>query len=191
MPWLILLFIALPLAELYVIIEIGSAIGALPTIAILFGDGVLGAVLLRAQGRTAWRRFNAALAEGRMPGREIFDGAMILVGGALLLTPGFITDGVGVLLLLPPSRALLRRALARRVAGRAASGGPVFAWGRVGRQPGRGADDRRRAGRRAGGREPGDPWSRPTGTPYDVEGTAEEVQRAERELPDASDDGHR
>lgn len=191
MPWLILLFIALPLAELYVIIEIGSAIGALPTIAILFGDGVLGAVLLRAQGRTAWRRFNAALAEGRMPGREIFDGAMILVGGALLLTPGFITDGVGVLCLLPPSRALLRGALARRVARRTESGGPVFVWGRSGRPPGRGTGHRWPPGRGAGGRERGDPWSGPTRTPYDVEGTAEEIRRGERELPDASDDGHR
>ena len=69
-----LVFIVLPIAEIYVIIKVGEAIGAVPTIALLIGDAFLGAALLRSQGRAAWRRFNQALAEGRVPGREIFDG---------------------------------------------------------------------------------------------------------------------
>ena len=65
---------------------------------------MLGAMLLRAQGRTVWRRFNAALSEGRMPHREVMDGVLVIFGGAFLITPGFITDIFGVLLLLPPTR---------------------------------------------------------------------------------------
>ena len=110
---LILLFIVVPIAELYVIIKVGEAIGILPTLAILIGDALLGSLLLRQQGRTAWRRFNAAIAENRFPGREAADGVMVAVGGTLLLTPGFITDVFGLLLLLPPSRAVIRRGLWR------------------------------------------------------------------------------
>jgi UPF0716 protein FxsA len=108
---LVALFIAVPILELYAIIEIGGAIGVLPTLALLLAMSLLGAALLRQQGRGAWRRFNAALAEGRFPGREVADGLMITVGGALLLTPGFVTDGVGLLLLVPPTRAVARRLL--------------------------------------------------------------------------------
>jgi len=110
---LILVFIALPIAELYVIIQVGEAIGALPTIAILVADSIVGSLLLRTQGRGAWRRFRAALAEGRVPAREVLDGALVIFGGAFLITPGFITDALGVVLLLPPTRALVRRALVR------------------------------------------------------------------------------
>jgi UPF0716 protein FxsA len=116
---LVLLFIVLPIAELYVIIQIGGAIGVLPTLALLVVDSVVGAALARSQSRAAWDRFNRALAEGRVPGREIFHGAMIILGGALLLTPGFITDVFGLLLLIPPTRELLRRFLARSVSKRA------------------------------------------------------------------------
>ena len=112
---LILLFIVLPIAELYVIIQVGGAIGVLPTLAILVADSLIGAALARSQSRAAWERFNRALAEGRIPGREVFDGAMIILGGALLLTPGFITDIVGILLLVPPTRAALRLFLSRTV----------------------------------------------------------------------------
>src|SRR5206468_1584555 len=107
---LILVFIVVPIAELYVIIQVGEAIGALPTIAILIADSVLGALLLRAQGRTAWGRFRAAMAEGRVPAREVLDGALVIFGGAFLITPGFITDVIGIVLLLPPTRAVVRRA---------------------------------------------------------------------------------
>src|SRR5437016_878349 len=111
LPLLILLFIVVPIAELYVIIQVGQTIGALPTIAILIADSVIGSMLLRAQGRGAWRRFQRALAEGRVPAREVLDGALVIFGGAFLITPGFITDVVGVLLLLPPTRAVVRRML--------------------------------------------------------------------------------
>ena len=89
---LIGLFIAVPILELYVIVKVGGLIGVLPTLVLLFGMSLLGATLLRHQGRGAWQRFNRALAERRFPGHEVADGLMITIGGALLLTPGFITD---------------------------------------------------------------------------------------------------
>jgi UPF0716 protein FxsA len=106
---LIALFIVVPIAELYVIIKVGELIGVWPTLALLLADALLGALLLRHQGRGAWRRFNAALAERRFPGREVADGLMIAVGATLLLTPGFITDIFGFILLVPPTRAIVRR----------------------------------------------------------------------------------
>jgi UPF0716 protein FxsA len=109
MAVLIALFIIVPIVELWVIIEIGSLIGVLPTIALLLADALLGSLLLRHQGRGAWRRFNAALAERRFPGREVADGLLIAIGGTLLLTPGFVTDIFGVILLVPPTRAIVRR----------------------------------------------------------------------------------
>jgi UPF0716 protein FxsA len=115
---LVLLFIAVPLAELAVIIQVGQAIGVWWTIAILLADSLLGAWLMRHQGRTAWRRFNEALQGGRIPTREVLDGALVIFGGALLLTPGFITDIFGLVLLIPPTRALVRAVLARRFARR-------------------------------------------------------------------------
>ena len=123
--FLVVIFIVLPIAELYVIIQVGGAIGVLPTIAILVADSFLGAFLLRSQGRAAWERFNLRLREGRVPGREVFDGAMIILGGALLLTPGFITDIVGLFLLIPPTRAIFR-GFVSRMARRRVSVGWVF-----------------------------------------------------------------
>ena len=113
LPALLLLFIVVPLAELYVIWQVGDWLGILPTLALLLLDSVLGGVLMRSQGRAAWRRFNAALSRGRPPAREVVDGALVILGGALLLTPGFLTDALGLALLIPPSRALVRRALVR------------------------------------------------------------------------------
>lgn len=115
---LVLLFIVVPILELYVIIQIGMAIGVLPTIGLLILDSVLGAALMRSQGRSAWARFNGALAEGRVPGREVLDGALVIFGGALLLTPGFLSDILGLTLLLPPTRALVRKILVARFADR-------------------------------------------------------------------------
>lgn len=112
---LALLFVLVPIAELYVILKVGDAIGVAPTILLLAADSLIGAILLRSQGRTVWRRFNEALAARRMPHREILDGIGVVFGGALLLTPGFITDVVGLALLLPPSRAAIRRLLTRRI----------------------------------------------------------------------------
>lgn len=111
MAILVALFIAVPILELYVIIKVGGLIGVLPTIALLLAVSLLGAALLRHEGRGAWRRFNESIAERRFPGREVADGLLITLGGALLLTPGFITDAVGLLLLLPPTRAIARRLL--------------------------------------------------------------------------------
>jgi UPF0716 protein FxsA len=157
MPLLLLvaLFIAIPIAELYVIIQVGQAIGALPTIAILLADSIIGSLLLRSQGRTAWRRFNEALGAGRVPAREVLDGALVIFGGAFLITPGFLTDIVGILLLLPPTRALVRRLTVRVFARR-------FVVSAVGTAGAAGA----RATRR-----------RPNGAnaTHDVEGTAVEV----------------
>jgi UPF0716 protein FxsA len=112
---LLVLFIVVPIAELYVIFQVGDAIGVLPTVALLAADSVLGSVLLRNQGRSVWRQFNQALTEGRMPHREVLDGVAVIFGGAFLITPGFLTDVFGLLLLLPPTRAAIRRFAARRI----------------------------------------------------------------------------
>ena len=119
LPFLLVVFIVVPIAELYVIIQVGHAIGALPTGGLLLLDSVLGSALLRGQGRATWRRFNAALGSGRPPAREVLDGALVIFGGAFLISPGFLTDIVGLLLLLPPTRAVLRRALVRNFTNRA------------------------------------------------------------------------
>jgi UPF0716 protein FxsA len=115
---LVLLFIVVPIVEIYVIIQVGQAIGALWTIALLVADSILGSMLMRAQGRAAWQRFNEAVGVGRVPAREVVDGVLVVFGGALLLTPGFVTDIFGLCFLLPPSRALIRRLLVKRFAGR-------------------------------------------------------------------------
>src|SRR5918997_637877 len=115
---LILLFIAVPLAELYVILQVGEAIGAVWTILLLAADSVLGSVLLRSQGRAVWRRFNDSLQAGRMPHKEVQDGVLVIFGGAFLITSGFITDVVGLLMLLPPTRPVFRRLVVRRLGGR-------------------------------------------------------------------------
>jgi UPF0716 protein FxsA len=170
---LVVLFIVVPIAELYVLIQIGQAIGVLPTIALLILDSVLGAALMRAQGRAAWMRFNRALAEGRVPGREVMDGALVIFGGALLLTPGFLSDILGLILLLPPTRAIVRSVLVRRFGPRILSGAASGAQSRMGRmftfETGGG-----------GARGPG----RPAGFDDDVvDGTASDVPPPRRELP--------
>ena len=125
---LLALFVLLPIAELYLIYKVGDSIGILWTLLLLAADSVLGSVLLRSQGRTVWRRFNEAMARGRMPHREVQDGVAVIFGGAFLITPGFITDVIGLALLAPPTRAVIlrlaRKQLARRVASRVAAGAP-------------------------------------------------------------------
>ena len=115
---LVLLFVVVPIAELYVIIQVGQEIGVWWTIGILIADSILGSVLMRSQGRIAWRRFNDALRAGRVPAREVVDGTLVIFGGALLLTPGFLTDILGLVLLIPPTRAIVRAVLVRRFAHR-------------------------------------------------------------------------
>jgi UPF0716 protein FxsA len=158
-PALVILFIVVPIVELWVIIEIGGLIGVLPTLALLLADALLGSLLLRHQGRGAWRRFNAALAERRFPAREVADGLMIAVGGALLLTPGFITDIFGLLLLIPPTRAIARRLLGGFVARRFVVVG-------------------------IGGNRSASSRSDPAGRSYDFDGTAEEIDDDDRHLKD-------
>ncbi|HET9555494.1 MAG TPA: FxsA family protein [Actinomycetota bacterium] len=116
-PILAIAFIVIPLAELAVLIAVGDVIGLVPTLVLLLVVSLAGAWLAKREGLAAWRRFNLALAEARVPTVEVADGAMILLAGALLLTPGFLTDVAGILLLLPPTRALARR-LAPRLAER-------------------------------------------------------------------------
>jgi UPF0716 protein FxsA len=115
---LVLLFIVVPIAELAVLIQVGQEIGVWWTIAVLIADAILGSILMRAQGRVAWRRFNEAMYAGRLPTREVLDGALVMFGGLLMLTPGFITDILGFLLLIPPTRAAVRAVLVRRLAQR-------------------------------------------------------------------------
>lgn len=117
---LFILFIAMPILEIYVILQVGQAIGVLPTIALLVVDSIVGAWLMRSQGRIVWRRFTEALEAGQPPAREVLDGALVIVGGALGLAPGFVTDALGLFLIAPPTRAIVRRALVRRLARRGA-----------------------------------------------------------------------
>ena len=136
MPLLLLLvFIVVPVLELYVLIQVGQAIGALPTVLLLLADAFLGTWLFKREGRKAWAALTTALQEHRVPSREVADGALVVIGGAFLITPGFLTDVVGVLCLLPPTRALLRRLLTRVVAVR------LLAPGSVRRQSPRRPDD--------------------------------------------------
>jgi UPF0716 protein FxsA len=122
MPLLLLLFIfiVVPLAELYVIFKVGEAIGYPLTILLLAVDSIVGSLLLKSQGRAVWRRFTETMAAGRVPHREVLDGVMVIFGGAFLITPGFLTDIVGIFLLLPPTRVLARRLVIRALGGRVA-----------------------------------------------------------------------
>ena len=115
---LVALFIGMPLLEIYVLVQVGQVIGAWWTILLLLLDSILGTVLIRHEGSRAWRALREALGSGRMPARELADGALILVGGTLMLAPGFVTDAFGVLLILPITRPVFRRLLAALVARR-------------------------------------------------------------------------
>jgi UPF0716 protein FxsA len=110
---LLLLLFLWPLAELFVIIEVAQAIGVLYTFVLLLAGIPLGTWALRSQGAAVWRRMSAAVETGSPPGRHVVDGALVVAGGTLLIIPGFITDLFGVLLLLPPSRALIRTLVVR------------------------------------------------------------------------------
>lgn len=111
---LFLLFIVFPVAELYVIIRVGSSIGFLNTLGLIVLVAVVGSWLVKREGVRAWAKFNEAVAQGRVPTREIIDGVLILVAGALLLAPGFVTDALALLVLFPPTRLVFRRMLMAR-----------------------------------------------------------------------------
>ena len=116
---LVVLFLLVPLAELFVIIQVGQAFGALNTIGLLILISAVGAWLVKREGMGVWRRFQRQVEAGAVPGKEIADGVMILFAGALLMTPGFLSDLVGIALLLPPVRAAVRTVVMRRAAQRA------------------------------------------------------------------------
>ena len=111
---LFLLFLAVPLLEIYLLIQVGGVIGALPTVAAVVLTALAGAVLVRSQGLATAGRAQEALNQGAVPALEVFEGALLLVAGALLLTPGFFTDALGFLALVPPLRRSLFLLLSRR-----------------------------------------------------------------------------
>ena len=111
---LLLLFVLVPAVELALLIEIGTRIGTLATLGLIVGTGVLGAALARQQGLAVLRRVQEELAANRLPTGPLVDGLIILIAGALLMTPGILTDAVGFLCLVPGSRTLIKRQLWRR-----------------------------------------------------------------------------
>lgn len=115
---LALAFVAVPLLEIYVIIQVGQVIGAWWTIGLLILAGFVGSWLVRREGSRAWAALREALGSGRMPARELADGVLILVGGTLMLAPGFVSDLVAVALILPVTRPVARRLLTKVVAER-------------------------------------------------------------------------
>ncbi len=120
-PGLVIALLVVPIAELWVILQVSDRVGVLNTIVLLIFVSVVGGLLLKQQGAATWRKLQATLQRGEMPTIEAIDGALILFGGALLLTPGFLTDIVGLLLILPPTRASLRgvfRRFVKKSAGR-------------------------------------------------------------------------
>jgi UPF0716 protein FxsA len=123
---IVLLLLLWALAEIFVLIKVAEAIGVVYAILLLVLSWPVGTWALRSQGRAAWRRLSAAVAAGRSPGREVLDGALVLIGGVLLIIPGFISDVLGLLALLPPTRALLRRPLARNLQSRFVVGATRF-----------------------------------------------------------------
>ena len=144
---LFLVFLVLPVVEIYVIVQVGQEIGALWTVALLVLSGVVGTWLIKHEGARTWRALREAVDSGRMPATEIADGALILLGGSLMVAPGFITDALGILLILPFTRPIFRSLLAAAVSRRLLAGtievrrspGAGPASGPVGR--GEGVDD--------------------------------------------------
>src|SRR5580692_6100932 len=114
----VLLVIGMPVLEVFVFIEVGLAIGWLLAVALLLGTSVIGVQLLRIQGRSAIERVSLAVSERRAPGAAALDGALGFLGCLLLVVPGFVSDALGALLMLTPTRALTRRWISRHYAGR-------------------------------------------------------------------------
>jgi UPF0716 protein FxsA len=125
-PWgvLAVLFVVVPLIELYVLIQVGQVIGAWETVLLVVAVGILGAYLIKREGRRAWQALRVSLETHKMPARELADGALILIGGTLLLTPGLLSDVVGLFFIVPFTRPFARRLLSDFVA-RKLLGGPL------------------------------------------------------------------
>ena len=117
--YLFLAFTVVPLIELYLLLNLGRNVGVLPTVAFVLGTGLLGALLARHEGVRFLRDWQTSMAQGRLPEEGILSGALVLVGGALLIAPGVLTDVTGMLLLIPPTRrwvaGRLRRVMERRM----------------------------------------------------------------------------
>ncbi|MBK8445735.1 MAG: FxsA family protein [Micropruina sp.] len=126
-PWLaplvLLFFIAVPIIEVWLLVSVGQRIGALPTLGILLLEAILGAWLMRREGTKAWTALNQAIATGKLPGGELLDAVLILVGGVLVMLPGFFTDIFGLIFLLPFTRPFARNLLQLFIARRAARSG--------------------------------------------------------------------
>ena len=121
---LLLLFTIIPLVELFLLVKLGTVVGVGPTVALVIFTGILGAWLARQQGLGVLRRLSEDLAKGRLPAEALIDGLLIVVAGAVLLTPGLLTDALGFLLLVPRTRAAVRRIVVARFARRQKTGEP-------------------------------------------------------------------
>lgn len=143
-PLLVATFVLVPLLEIWVILQVGQLVGPWWTIALLVLDSFVGAWLIKREGSRAWQALRQALQGGRMPARELADGALILIGGTLMLSPGFVLDLVGILLILPLTRPAARRVLTsvveRRLVVAPAFGAPSGPGPRNGRRPGPGPE---------------------------------------------------
>lgn len=112
LPWFVAVaLLVVPIVEIYLIVQVGQVIGGWPTVGLLLVESALGAWLIKREGSRAWKALQSALQTGRMPGKELADAALVLVGGTLLLTPGFVTDIFGFFCVLPFTRPLARRVL--------------------------------------------------------------------------------
>jgi len=133
---LVAALVVVPIVEIWLLLQVGRLLGVLPTVVLLVAMSLLGAFLLRREGARTWRAFREALAGGRLPAAEVADGALVILGGALLLTPGFAaSDAFGLLCVLPPTRAVLRRVLTRQVARRLTVGTVLGGRGPSSRRP--------------------------------------------------------
>ncbi|MFN8076442.1 MAG: FxsA family protein [Kineosporiaceae bacterium] len=137
--WIAVALLVVPTLEIALIVRVGSWLGAWPTFALLLAESAFGAWIVRRQGRHTWGALREALAARRVPGAELADAALVLVGGVLLLTPGFLTDAAGFFLVLPPTRRLVRpalgRALSRKLLASTPSAGAFFPSAAAGSAP--------------------------------------------------------
>lgn len=146
MAWLLLAFVVVPVAELALLIQIGTQVGVLPTLLLVLFTAVVGARLAQQQGLQVMQRFQRSMSVGELPTQAMMDGAFLLAAGAFLLTPGFITDLFGFLCLLPPARRRMQRWLAERLQGRI-----QVMTVHYGSMPGQGGRDAQGFDRRTGG----------------------------------------
>jgi UPF0716 protein FxsA len=184
------LLVGLPILEVYTFIQVGAAIDVWPTIGLVLLTAMLGTALIRWQGVAVLRRAQEALARGEAPLREVFDGVCLLIAGALLLTPGFITDSIGFALVLPPVRMLVLLAV---VSGVKSGKLKMSGRGRSAGRPGAGFDQGAFTGSEDLFRQPhsGTGWQGPTSDPGVVDGDYRDVtdqkprQESQAKKPDA------